>query len=65
MDVTLALIERNYLGFQVRYDDVRIAFTSRFPYGIHFIVENNEIIVIGIYHASRNPERWIERRKKF
>lgn len=65
VDAAFSLIERNPLGFQIRYDDVRIAFTNRFPYGIHFVVEGDQIIVIGIYHTSRDPELWLERRKKF
>lgn len=65
VDAALSLIERSPLGFQIRYDDVRIAFTNRFPYGIHFSIEADEIIVIGIYYISRDPEHWLERRKKF
>ena len=58
------LIQRNPFGFQIRYDDVRIAFTNRFPYGIHFVIEDERVLVIGIYHTSRDPNLWTERRKK-
>ncbi|MEO6167607.1 MAG: hypothetical protein ABIO46_14460 [Chitinophagales bacterium] len=65
LDAAFSFIQRNPLGFQIRYDDVRIAFINRFPYGVHFVIEKNHIMVIGIYHTSRNPERWFARNEIF
>ena len=57
------VILKNPLLFEIRYNNTRIAFTKRFPFGIHFeIRENtNHIVVKGVYHTARNSEIWYER----
>jgi len=49
------------LGYQVRYNQVRIKFIRRFPYGIHYLVEGDDIIVIAVFHQARSPRRWFRR----
>jgi len=49
------------LLFQTRYRNLHIHFIGRFPYGIHYRVEDNLIKVFGIFHMSRNPVRWTKR----
>lgn len=46
---------------QVRYNNVRVAFLKKFPYGIHFIFENETVIILGVFHTSQDPEEWNER----
>ena len=36
---------RNPLKTQIRYSVVRIFFLKKFPYGIHFIVNGNTILI--------------------
>ncbi len=31
------------------------AILRRFPYTIHFIVEADQIVILAVFHASRNP----------
>lgn len=57
-------IQRDPLLFQKRYKDIHIHFISRFPYGIHYLVENDSVKVFGVLHTSRNPKKWIIRIKK-
>lgn len=47
----------------VRYDETRTLVLKRFPFMIHYIIdEEREVIVItGVYHTSMNPERWKDR----
>lgn len=52
---------RNPEAFQKRYRNIKIRFISRFPYGIHYITENTEIKVIGVFHTSRSPKNWSKR----
>ncbi|HTG66663.1 MAG TPA: type II toxin-antitoxin system RelE/ParE family toxin [Flavobacterium sp.] len=52
---------RNPEAFQKKYKDVKIKYISRFPYGIHYRVRKNEIIVIGVFHTSRSPKNWSKR----
>jgi len=54
-------IVRNPEAFQKRYKNIKIKFISRFPFGIHYISENTEIKVIGVFHTSRSPKNWSKR----
>lgn len=47
--------------FQIKYLDIRICFTQKFPFGIHYLIENNIIRVFGIYHTKRSPSNWFDR----
>lgn len=50
---TIDRIKENPLHYQNRYRGIKIAFTETFPFGIHFIMENNLIIVLKILHTKR------------
>ena len=54
-------VSRNPEAFQKRYKNIKIRFISRFPYGIHYLLIENEITVIGIFHTSRSPKNWSNR----
>ncbi|WP_269243101.1 type II toxin-antitoxin system RelE/ParE family toxin [Flavobacterium limnophilum] len=56
-------ILKNPLLFEIKYKNTRIAFTKRFPFGIHFEIQenSNRIVVKGVYHTSRNSELWYSR----
>ena len=43
--------------FAVRYKNVRIAHPTRFPYNIHFYLDepNTTVVVIAIVHSRRHP----------
>ncbi|MCF8460442.1 MAG: type II toxin-antitoxin system RelE/ParE family toxin [Flavobacteriales bacterium] len=60
VDARIHAIARNPFHYQERYKQVHIAFVDRFPYGIHYLIEDNDIRIIGIFHMSRNPENWNE-----
>lgn len=59
----LETISRNPFHFQVSYRDARNAMIDKFPYQIHFRVEDLErsVIVFAITHTSRNPIIWKEK----
>jgi hypothetical protein len=56
-------ILKNPLLYEIKYKNTRIAFMKRFPFGIHFEIQENtnHIVVKGIYHTARNSEIWYER----
>jgi plasmid stabilization system protein ParE len=58
LETTFARIESNPLLYAVVYRTVRRAMLDRFPYGVFFVVEPQQITVISILHASRNPVSW-------
>jgi hypothetical protein len=54
---------KNPLLFEIRYNNTRIVFMDRFPFGIHFEIQENKhrIVVKGVFHTARNSEIWYER----
>src|SRR5947209_4804795 len=50
-------IQQNPLKYEVKYKNVRTAFTAIFPYAIHFYINEpkQQIVIIAIIHQSRNP----------
>ena len=52
----IALVRKEPLHFQIRYDDVRIMMLTTFPYLIHYSVDSKTIIVKALYHTSRDSE---------
>lgn len=51
---------------QVRFADVRCALVKKFPFLIHYSINEKKKIVevLGVFHTSRNPEIWMERLNK-
>ncbi len=37
------------------------ALTHRFPFGIYYRVEGEQIVVVAVMHGSRSPTRWEKR----
>lgn len=48
--------------FQIRYENVRCLPLEKFPYMIHFVVEEerNRVVVIGVISTHRGPRIWEE-----
>ena len=56
-----ALTERmstNPLQFPVVYKNVRRALLRRFPYSLFFVIDDDTLLVIACFHASRDPSHW-------
>lgn len=59
-----ALTERmsaNPLQFPVVYKNARRALLRRFPYSLLFVMEDDSLLVIACFHASRDPSHWQKR----
>lgn len=46
------------LIYPVVHRNTRRALMARFPFGIYFRVEADDIVVVAIMHGSRHPHRW-------
>lgn len=46
-----------------KYKDCHVHYISRFPFGIHYIIEEEVIFVQGVFHTSRSPRNWELRNK--
>jgi plasmid stabilization system protein ParE len=59
-----ALIDRmsdNPRQVPILFKNVRRALLRRFPYSLFFVVEDDALIVIACFHASRDPSHWQKR----
>lgn len=56
-------IQSNPLKTQVRYQDTRVFLLKKFPFGIHFQVNEAKqtILIVAVFHTSVNPGKWTER----
>ena len=61
MEAGISEIIRTPTAYQKRYKNVKVLFISRFPYGIHYIINPENIIIVGIFHTSRFPKNWSKR----
>jgi len=61
MEAGISEIIRTPTAYQKRYKNVKVLFISRFPYGIHYIINPENIIIVGIFHTSRSPKNWSKR----
>lgn len=46
-------ISLNPHHFQKRYRNIKIVFTNKFPFGIHYIVNNNSVDIQRVLHQKR------------
>ncbi len=61
VDAILSLVKRNPAIFQKIYKDIRRGLLQRFPFGVYYLSEKERIVVIGVLHCKRAPQRWQER----
>jgi len=50
-------LQKNPIGYEVKYKSVRTAFTDVFPYAVHFYIDEpgEQLVIIAVVHQSRNP----------
>ncbi len=51
------------LQYAVVHQDIRRIVAHRFPYSVYFRLEGLRIVVLAVFHSSRNPEIWLTRTK--
>ncbi len=61
VDAAFSAIVRSPQRYSQVHKVVRRALTRRFPYEIFFVVDNERVVVLSVFHAKRNPRRWQER----
>ena len=40
------------------YRDVRRAVVKKFPYVVHYLVEDQRLLIVSVFHTSRDPSIW-------
>ncbi|MEQ9286193.1 MAG: type II toxin-antitoxin system RelE/ParE family toxin [Cyclobacteriaceae bacterium] len=61
IDVKIKLLEQNPHIYRVRYKEIRFVLVRRFPYCIHFTLENQKVYIHAVLSTYRNPKLWTER----
>jgi hypothetical protein len=58
-------LKYNAYSFAIRYNNVRCMLVKKFPFLIHYIIdEDNRIVnVYAVIHTSRNPKIWEQKTK--
>jgi plasmid stabilization system protein ParE len=58
LDKAMDYIRKHPLKCQVRHKTIRIKFLKKFDFGIHYIIENQTVFVLTVFHTSQNSEDW-------
>ena len=61
IDEAFSRIKGNPRQYRVIGKDIRRALVKRFTYGVFYTLNENEIIVLAVAHARRNPAHWQSR----
>ena len=56
VDDKLLLIDDNPNLYQVRYKSARLALIKRFPFAIHYTIEQETVYILAVLSTSRNPK---------
>ena len=58
IEAGVKFISKNAQAIQIRYGIVQIYFLKRFPFGIHFYQQGDNVEIVGVYAMKDNPEKW-------
>ena len=58
MDACLSAIQRNPQAYSPIHKEVRRALLRKFPYGIFYLIDEANVMVLACFHARRNPKQW-------
>jgi hypothetical protein len=61
VDVLTERMSTNPRQFPVVFEKARRALLRRFPYSLFFVIEDEILLVIACFHASRDPWQWQKR----
>lgn len=57
VDAAIALVTRHPEAGPVQFRPFRRVLVSRFPFGVFYSIESHAVIVHGVFHLSRDPNR--------
>src|SRR5688500_275212 len=64
VDAAVQSLSENAMLHRVRFADVRRAPVARFKYyGVYYLIRDQEVWVLAVFHGRRHP-RWLELRRK-
>jgi plasmid stabilization system protein ParE len=57
----VSLASEHPLQFAIVREDIRRVVANLFPYSVYFRAEQHRIVVLAVFHGSRNPAIWLDR----
>ena len=60
-EAALKQVMANPKGYAVAYEDRRRLLLARFPYSLVYRLIGDDVVVIAVVHAKRNPRVWRSR----
>ncbi len=61
IDGVFSKLQKHPSIYKKVYQNIRRAVTRRFPFSVFYIIENNNVIILAVLHARRDPEKWKSR----
>ena len=61
VDSCVQLIRRHPEIYPVIHKQVRQGLVRRFPYSVMYFIAGEDIIVLSVFHAGRDPKMWKKR----
>ena len=60
-EAALEKIRRDPEIYPTVFKRLRRGLIRRFPYGVFYLIEEEEIVIVGVFHGRRDPRRWESR----
>lgn len=57
----VALAAEQSQRFGIVHNGIRRVVAARFPYSVYYRAEPRRVVVLAVFHASRNPTAWQRR----
>jgi len=61
IDRCVSLASERPLQFAIVREGIRRVVANRFPYSVYFRAEQHRIVVLAVFHGSRDPAIWLSR----
>ena len=61
IDRCVSLASEQPLQFPIVRENIRRVVANRFPYCVYFRAEQQRIVVLAVFHGSRDPATWLAR----
>ena len=58
IDRAIELAARYPERYPIQHEGIRCVRARRFPYSIFYMVESEQIVVLAVFHARRDPTIW-------
>jgi plasmid stabilization system protein ParE len=61
IEAALDRVAENPMRYQTIYRDIRRAIPRKFPYGVFYRIDRDDIVVFAVVHLHRDPASWQDR----